>query len=437
MMKRSKSLVALLLVLCMAMTFVVPATFAATETISFDFGDGVGGKTITGEDATLPSEPILMNGSEAHTNDAYILNCNSGTGYSIAKTAIGPVSKAAKYWIAIKLCNIKEGTFNLTLGAKQAAMSGTPGKSNVYIVSESVYNAAFAATNMATVLAGATSYTNNVDLIDNSVYGIKNNVVTSFAIGNDANKASYVVNDVTFPADGNYVMVVRTTLKGALTLSGLELTREVADAPTNPVAYVGETACNTFADALEAAKNGGEIKLAADIADAGDFTIGSGVTLDLNGKNLSAGEINVGGKLIDSVSGGVVTGTIVCANGNDGWLPLTNGNGKSLYKVNAASLGFTNKTDDSAKFGFNVHFEKEAAYALAGDVTIKVALTWDGGNVDAIASETFVSNWASTNSGNGKAIGVTVNGLTGVANFKLQPVVEVNGVTINLAPIAL
>ncbi|MBQ6851897.1 MAG: hypothetical protein IJO04_02560 [Oscillospiraceae bacterium] len=452
-MKRSrKSLVALLLVLCMAMSFVVPATFAATEKIVFDFGnpDATGQYTVTA--ATKPASPILLRGNatgaNAPTNDAYLLNCNSGRGFEIGNSIITFRANATKYWSAIKLCDIKAGTYDLSL-SMQMNTSGSGdsivyAQSNVYIMSYADYAAAFASTNMASVLevTSATQNTGNEDLRlaitdagkENASFSIKR--TADSGDGSTAQKLSMTFDKegINFPADGDYVLMFRTTTKAAFAASGLSLTREVADPA---VAKIGDTAYPTLAAALEAAASGDEIKLVDNVADAGSFTVPSGVTLDLNGKNLTADNINVAGTLKDSASAGVLTANITCTNGNRGWLPLTNGSGKTLFELKAASLGVAEKTEDTAKFGFNVHFVNAAAYAKAGNTTIKVLMTWDGGSASATASETFVSSWASTNSGNGKAIGVTVNGLTGVANFKLQPVVEVNGVTVNLDAIAL
>ena len=440
-MKRSrKSLVALLLVLCMAMTFVVPATFAATETIVFDFGHGASAAVeYRGAAATMPESPILLRGNatgaNAPTNDAYLLNCNSGRGFNIAGSIAAFRSNASKWWFAVELCDVKAGVYDLNILVKlKEASSNGGGTANVYFVKDQDYEAAFASTNMADVFAAVTGETNtgNYALVDELVNNEK--VVASFTLGPDPEVSSWKKEGVSFPANDDYVMIFRTKEKGAIDLSGLQMTREVADPA---VAKIGDTAYPTLAAALEAAASGDEIKLVDNVADAGSFTVPSGVTLDLNGKNLSAGEINVAGTLKDSASAGVLTANITCTNGNRGWLPLTNGSGKTLFELKAASLGVAEKTEDTAKFGFNVHFVNAAAYAKAGNTTIKVLMTWDGGSASATASETFVSSWASTNSGNGKAIGVTVNGLTGVANFKLQPVVEVNGVTVNLDAIAL
>ncbi len=450
MMKRSKSLVALLLVLCMAMTFVVPMAFAETETLYYEFGADINGNVSSypegGELSYWNDSTTVKNGTvTVETDTAKGLSRSSYLGKNQGRyaqiyyngTTDGARQTAFRFngtgaWGAVKIYGVKAGTYDMTFKAVVPTSQVI-----LYILTIAEYNefiSAFASDRVQyTASTTSSGLASGSDIANNGSYS----GVYTFAVNGNA-QHSYTVEDVEFDADGEYVLLFRNTSgSNAMILRRMQMTREIPAAPADPVAYIGETPYTSLGAALEAAQSGDEIDLADNVADAGSFTVPSGVTLDLNGKNLSAGEINVGGKLIDSVSGGVVTGTIVCANGNDGWLPLTNGNGKSLYKVNAASLGFTNKTDDSAKFGFNVHFEKEAAYALAGDVTIKVALTWDGGNVDAIASGTFVSDWASTNSGNGKAIGVTVNGLTGVANFKLQPVVEVNGVTINLAPIAL
>ena len=438
MMKRSKSLVALLLVLCMAMTFVVPATFAATETISFDFGNSDAAGQYRASAATVPASPILLSGTAAHTNNAYLLNCNSGRGFNIAGSVVSFRSNATKWWFAVKLCDIKAGTYDLTLSAtlKEASSNGG-GKALVYFVTEDAYNAAFVSTGASADIGSLAVDKNssNVELVD----AVKGSAAASFTVGGDYTQTSWSKTDINIPADGNYVMIFRTSVAGAIDLSGLEMTREVADPA---VAKIGDTPYPTLAAALEAAQSGDEIDLAADIADAGDFTIGSGVTLDLNGKNLSAGTIAVSpsGVLKDSASTGILTATVEATGDNGGWLPLTNGNGKTLYKVNTTSLGRAAVDAASAKFAFNVHFENEAAYALVEGDLIKVAMIWDGATENTYAnSPEFVNGWATSKNGgdNNKDIVVTVSGLDSVEGFKLTPVVAVNGVTINLATIAL
>ena len=453
MMKRSKSLVALLLVLCMAMTFVVPATFAATETISFDFGNSSAKGQYLGTAATVPASPILLSGTEAHTNDAYLLNCNSGRGFEIGNSIITFRANANAYWSAIKLCDIKAGTYDLTLSMQMnTSGSGDSIKyaaSNVYIFSYADYAAAFASTDMATVLGSVANNVNTGNEVLRTTLTEANKQIAGFSIKRTADSGdgstetklsmTFDKSDITIPADGDYVLMFRTTEKAAFAASGLEMTREVADPA---VATIGNAEYATLAAALEAAQSGDEIDLAADIADAGDFTIGSGVTLDLNGKNLSAGTISVSpsGVLKDSASTGILTATVEATGDNGGWLPLTNGNGKTLYKVNTTSLGRAAVDATSAKFAFNVHFENEAAYALVEGDLIKVAMIWDGATENTYAnSPEFVNSWATSKNGgdNNKDIVVTVSGLDSVTGFKLTPVVAVNGVTINLATIAL
>ena len=468
-MKRSrKSLVALLLVLCMAMTFVVPAAFAEELTLKYEFGLPNMGNlgwpennelsywndtaftfsnpqddpdTESTEEVTkvrTDAEKGLSKSSYVGKNqDRYIQMAYNDCRVGSRQTTFRFNGENA--WAAVKIYGVKAGTYKMTFTYGTGIVDQNV---LVKVVTGDEYNAAIK-DDMALLKMQSASGSSSSLL--NTSFNKDNAELTLPGSDTKAKKQmTHTSPQVTFEKDGSevgeYVLIfINTAGSNAFYLRRMSMTGTLASAPapTNPVAKIGNAEYTSLGAALDAAQSGDEIDLAADVSDAGNFTVPSGVTLDLNGKNLTAGDINVAGTLKDSASAGVLTANITCTNGNGGWLPLTNGSGKTLFKLKATSLGVAEKTEDTAKFGFNVHFENTAAYAKAGNTAIKVLMTWDGGSANATAPETFVSNWASTNSGNGKAIGVTVNGLTGVANFKLQPVVEVNGVTVNLDAIAL
>ena len=451
-MRTSKSLVALLLVLCMAMTFVVPATFAATETIVFDFGNPNATGSYRGQETTLPASPILLRGNatgdNAATNDAYLLNVNSGRGFDIGNSAITFRANATKYWSAIKLCDIKAGTYDLSL-SMQMNTSGSGdsivyAQSNVYIMSYADYAAAFASTNMASVLAvtGETN-TGNEDLRlaitdagkENASFSIKR--TADSGDGSTAQKLSMTFDkeDINFPADGDYVLMFRTTTKAAFGASGLQLTREIAE---EPVAKIGNAEFASLDLAIAAAQSGDTIELAKNASVDGNITVAAGVTLNLNGKNLTAAQINVDGALVDTgATPGLVTGTIVCTGTNDGYLPLTDGAGYRLYKVNVSSLGKQTVDADSAKFGFHVDFVNNGGYALASSLSMKVTMNWTGGTEQAATAEgAFITRWASAVAADESLdVVVTVTGLTGIDGFALTPSITANGVTIPMSAI--
>ena len=183
-------------------------------------------------------------------------------------------------------------------------------------------------------------------------------------------------------------------------------------------------------------KTDSDLSLSANLTTAANIIVARGATLDLNGKTLTAGEVNIAGALVDTVGDGllVTNTTITCSSDNGGYLPLTDSTagGYRLCKPTLETLGKVPGNNGTAAYWFHAHFEKEAAYGYTG-VEIGVQMTWDGGSKGAWAGETFMGNWATqVKADKDLDIKLTVTGLDSVTNFKLTPVIKANGVTISM-----
>lgn len=135
--------------------------------------------------------------------------------------------------------------------------------------------------------------------------------------------------------------------------------------------------------AVEAAKtNGGTVTMIRDDVFTGQngISVAATVVLDLAGKtlDLGTGSLVGNGHVIDSTNGnGLVKIEYLEENQtanfvtNNPQLPLYDSakGGYRLFNTKVNALGTKDKTDDACKYGFNVTFDNEEAYALFADVT--------------------------------------------------------------------
>lgn len=120
---------------------------------------------------------------------------------------------------------------------------------------------------------------------------------------------------------------------------------------------------------------GGSFTLNEDFTWAADrnITIPASVTVDLNGNDLTAKNITVQGKLIDTADGvGVVTTDKLWFNGhnNGGYLPLADGKVYRLFATELDNRGVRAVNANTAKAGFTVRFNKVEAYDLLIDAVM-------------------------------------------------------------------
>ena len=193
------------------------------------------------------------------------------------------------------------------------------------------------------------------------------------------------------------------------------------------------------------------IALQSEVTTDAQLNLGNGVTLDLNGQTLNAGNLKAikGAHVIDSSTSdsGVlcVTGSMQIDATNKEMPLKTENGGYRFFTFTLTSQDVTdyNKENDSAKFWFNLHFDNTDAYDLiaGGNSGLKIyaRLGWDGlnGGKYATPEDAFYGQWAAAASEKPNvSINITVIGLSKVKGFNLMPNVQANGLNLMGSAIA-
>ena len=441
-MKTSKRLWALLLTVCMVLAM-IPAVSAAkdegTGTFTYDFDAlkianannvELSGQTAWWKNAgtvlaemkaagLIDWEHYALGGKTITSRDDAAIFTSAGYLYGRA----GNSTATNTDYMAFKSDNPGQGKY--TLSVNHAASTNGAAQVGVYILPGDT-----AADQIASLLAGETAATYRMGSY---------NCYSATATGKDYNTTTLVTGsnlEGTWEVKDNnsYIVVFRMDQGQAsnscrMYLSQLVLTPVAAEKEDE--AMIGTESYDTLQDAINDAKSEDEIILQT-AAEADKVTVPAGVTLNLNGNTLTAGEIEIAGALVGD--GLLVTSNeITCSSDNGGYLPLKTAGGYKLFKVNTQALGIKEVDATTNAYWFHADFEKTAAYDYYADVKIGVQMTWDGGSKDANADETFMSNWATRVMADKELdIKVTVTGLDTVTNFKLTPVIQANGVTISM-----
>ncbi len=142
---------------------------------------------------------------------------------------------------------------------------------------------------------------------------------------------------------------------------------------------------NNLSNALDYAFKGQTVEMVMDLAED-EIIVNAGVTLDLNGNDLSADTLMADGQVYDNTDGSATLSaeTLFLAE-NNRQMSLADGEVYRLFKYAVESAGKKEDTENhQVKFGYRVNFANADAYALldsnaASDlVTFKVTLTCDG-----------------------------------------------------------
>ncbi|MBQ6851487.1 MAG: hypothetical protein IJO04_00435, partial [Oscillospiraceae bacterium] len=416
--------------------------------LKYAFGQQLG--SVRGLDAAWPGSEIPLSDEAdlaAGCQKSAFLNMSQGRGFDAYYTASARkilirLNQTKGVWAAIKLYGVEDGTYDLSFDATFNA------DTTLYVTTPAAYSeklAAFEDTFKSTFTAGTDSSTRVATSLPSKFTSVA-------ALGTAATTA----NDVVFEGgNGEYVLIFETTK--AIELRGLIMNGVLAAEPEieNPAVTVGGQKYATAAEALSAIESAPagtsviihqNLTLQEDLTTDADMIVSMNVTVDLKGKNLTAGTIDIAGGLIDtSAQPGLLTANIgVCAGNNNGYLPLNDGisGGKRLYQINTQSLGFDGRTEDTCEFGFHTDFTLDDAYDYIGNMGIAVQMSWKKNGVSdsatATAEETFVERWAQNVREEQEVdIAVTVEGMTGLTDFELIPVVTANNVTVALNPIVL
>ena len=352
-------------------------------------------------------------------------------------------------WGAIKIYDVEAGTYDMTFDL------ATAGDTWVYVYTEAEWNAAISGYLAELQALSGTSAT----LAASGFIGTQSAHNTGTLASTSGAQTTATLQDVELAEDGNYVLVFRRRgdSGNAYKFYGLTMNGKLAAEPEieNPAVTVGGQKYATAAEALSAIESAPagtsviihqNLTLQEDLTTDADMIVSMNVTVDLKGNDLTAGTIDIAGGLIDtSAQPGLLTANIgVCAGNNNGYLPLNDGisGGKRLYQINTQSLGFDGRTEDTCEFGFHTDFTLDGAYDYIGNMGIAVQMSWKKNGVSdsatATAEEIFVERWAQNVREEQEVdIAVTVEGMTGLTDFELIPVVTANNVTVALNPIVL
>ena len=430
-MKTSKRISALLLAICLLAGMAIPMVSAEATTVTYNFDAkniaDANNVAFSGTTTYLANAGTVL----AEMKAAGLINWQyKATTITTANYALFSANgyfygrASGKGYIAFEIDNPGKGTYELSVN-HAVSKNGADGI-GVYILPGNT-----ATDQIVSLLTEDTrkgTYTCYSASETTQDYNTKN-------IGHNSKlESTWEVKD-----DNSYIVVFRLDSypngKARIYLSQFVLTPVAAEKEDE--AKIGTESYATLQDAIEDAKSGDEIVLQTAV-EADKVQVPLGVTVNLNGNTLTAGEIEIAGALVDTDGNGllVTNTTITCSSDNGGYLPLTDSTagGYRLCKPTLETLGkvFDKEDNTKAAYWFHAHFENEAAYGYTG-VEIGVQMTWDGGSKGAWADETFMGNWATqVKADKDLDIKLTVTGLDSVTNFKLTPVIKANGVTISM-----
>ena len=166
------------------------------------------------------------------------------------------------------------------------------------------------------------------------------------------------------------------------------------------VAAIGNVAYASLQDAIDAAKDGDTVKLLADVDTASTITIDKSLTLDLNGKKITA----VSGATI-TISGGKTAETSIAVNIKNGYINSTAGDGVLIG--NAAMVNMSNV--EVVGYNYGIMLNKMMNQVPAGTYVQPTTLTMEGGKAVG-------TNWAGVavcgiNNDGGEATKFTATGV--------------------------
>ena len=454
-MKNFKSLSALLLAVCLVLSMAVPAvwaTDAVTYTYDFNYTTNFETNYLTNVEDAIAAEYDTA-GSQQNWKFKEENNVGTGSGngtyYRAHASFISESGIALKY---LRVYSSVDGYIAFTVktpttGVYQVSL--THGTSKYGANNSTIYILDKDTTNITDAISEADANENVGDVVFCGTVGSADPASkdSSWLDGRDtSSKPIMRITDVgTWTADGDteHILVFKATEKAAGQDTAYLYPTELTLTPV--FATVGDQTYNDAASAVtaiagaEAGTNvtiNSDLSLSANLTTAANIIVARGATLDLAGKTLTAGEVNIAGALVDTVGDGllVTSAAITCSGDNGGYLPLTDSTagGYRLCKPTLETLGKVPGNNGTAAYWFHAHFENEAAYGYTG-VEIGVQMTWDGGSKGAWAGETFMGNWATqVKADKDLDIKLTVTGLDSVTNFKLTPVIQANGVTISM-----
>lgn len=426
-MKQTKKLFALLLIICMVLAM-VPAVSAETAedgtvTYNLSYQSAIDDYKEQGYDVDLGSNGFLV--------DAFIQNINkyhsegyfnwNYAGHSDGVTATGGTNAGfhpngwfrnrggVGTWVAVYIDNPGEGMWKLSANIPQTKY-GSP-EINMYILPTSAVKSESTVTADIETAIAATDPTTVFNCYKNR--GAADAVadhITQGVILTDPKDTTKQATWIAGDAD-QYILVLKTMAIQSGRSAAYMYISQLMMTPVLATVEDGETAtdytdADALATAIENAKSGTEITLLSDIT-VSDFTLNSGVKLNLNGKTLNATVNDAAGEIIDSSLGagrvkGATLGNIAAdqmvLTDKDGYRHICD---YTLSLPTAFDAVEAAEDGDSVRFWFNVRFENAAAYDViaAGNSGFSVGANFqwnDNTPVGAkFGTDLSVEDWAS------------------------------------------
>ena len=425
-----KKVLALALVACTLLGLIVPIALADGETVIYEFYQTkYAGKALSTNHSAIAERYELSKEHADYINWKY-----ESSSYTLSNTDMFRSQETslrlgtkAGGWVALRIKSPGPGVYNITLksgGGYHGAAEGY-----MYILENT--------SDIAGATATATPVIDNINWCASESKTDYSSKTVQHTFGN-AEEYIVVFYAKTKSSNSNYAYMYPS----ALTMTKVE-----------PEAKIGDASYATLQDAIDAAKPDDEIILQT-AAEADEVIVPVGVTLNLNGKTLTAVSVNAaapGATVIDRADGVGLLKTALTADGNNGgYLPLTDSkaDGYRFFQTAVTTVDAASAGENGAKLRFKVAFtgvNKANAYKLvkSGNSGMTIAGTFEwttandepgskSGNFEyADPNKNFAADWAEQASGNDKiAIRVTMTDLDAVKTLTLTPAVSCAGVTI-------
>jgi len=187
------------------------------------------------------------------------------------------------------------------------------------------------------------------------------------------------------------------------------------------VALIGNTSYPSVQDAVANAQSGDTVTLQVNAEEAGQtLSLNTGITLDLNGNNLTVNALFADGAVTDSADGAgkLVAGTLQLSPNNP-QLALYNGSAYQLFNSQVTSDGQVTVNENAVRFGYRLNFTNPEAYALlqnnnatAAGLDYRVTLTQGTTNITYVFTPELITRYANYKlNGSNPAFTLMVTGL--------------------------
>jgi hypothetical protein len=423
-MKTAKHILALVLTLCLLTSIMLPTVWAEENNPAIYVFGSSDGKNYEFNSKSANSGYTKLDSNAAHTftpegTAAWTYLNQSHTTRRVqvtptyTKIGFSGSDKTNYPFVAVQLENVTAGTYNLNF---KLTLTDSGGLAKIYIVTREAYNTAIqtwlekydtqdsAIVNkqFATLADEHTTIYNALN--DRALNNLENSVLSCYNY--EGASAEQSIGKVTFGANGNYVLVIQSNGKDTRNSNDYRNVQINSLTLVPPAAKIGDTEYFTVQAAVDAAEAEGKTVTLLRNVTENAVDVKSGVTLDLNGKTLTADVIGQG-KLTDSsaAAGVVISDEAPTCGVNADELLLKTTVGYQIFDYTLTAAEPVKAEDGkSVKFWFDVRFaeaQATAAYTAiaAGDSGFKltVDLSWENGSALPVrfGDGKSVADWAS------------------------------------------